>query len=345
MPDRERREKWAVVWDGVMLVLILANLALILFDWLFAAGFVQSGLQAISPSFYRFYAERVHAHFLWYDLAFITVFVADLLVRWVAAIVHRRYHRWFFFPFVHWYDVLGCIPVSSLRALRILRVFTMLRKMQALHMVDLRDTYLYGKIQKYAEILTEEISDRVVVNILEGIQEEMRGGGHVTERIARDVVEPRRRALVASLSERLQQATHETYELYQEDVQRYVHRLIADAVERNREIKTIQQMPMVGRTISRLLEEAIADIVFNVVNDLMEDLAASENNPVVAHVTEMSADAILAVEDEQLNDVTVEIVSESLEIIKEQVRIQQWKKREERDREEERLAHDVVQTT
>ena len=50
-----------------------------------------------------------------------TIFlVAELVVRWLIAIVQKRYYRWFFFPFVHWYEVLGCAP--QLRALRLLRV-------------------------------------------------------------------------------------------------------------------------------------------------------------------------------------------------------------------------------
>lgn len=341
--DERWYEKWAVVWDVVMLVLIIANLGFILFDWLFINPWVQSFFQQTVPDFFVFYRDRVHEHFFWYDLAFITIFVLDVLVGWIVAIVRQRYHRWFYYPFVHWYDVLGCIPIGSLRVLRILRVFTMMRKMQALDFVDLRQTYPYEVFQHYVDIVTEEISDRVVVKMLSGVQAEVRGGSHVTGRILREVVEPKRQALVATLSERLQRATAETYALYQEDVRRYVRRLVADALEENRELRTIQQMPMIGKTVSTLLERAISDIVFNVINDLVDDIAADENNPVIAHVTDISSEALLALEGEQFNKVTAEMIDEALEIVKEQVRVRQWKKQQTADTEGERAAHEMIQ--
>ena len=168
--DKTRiRELGGLAVDIVMLVLIVANLFLILIDWGFESLLVQQQLQAWVPSLYRWYDQTVHPHFFFYDLAFVAVFVAEILVRWGLAIYRQRYHRWFFYPFVHWYDVLGCIPVSSFRSLRLLRVIAMVPKMQRIGLFDLRDTYLYRKFEKYRDIILEEISDRVTVRIIEGL--------------------------------------------------------------------------------------------------------------------------------------------------------------------------------
>ncbi len=90
------------------------------------------------------------------------------MIRWAVAIARGTYHRWFFYPFVHWYDLLGCIPVGSFRWLRILRVVSLMFRLQKMGVVDFRDTYIGRSVIKYYRILVEEVSDRVVINVLEG---------------------------------------------------------------------------------------------------------------------------------------------------------------------------------
>ena len=337
-----RRPRRSIALDVVMLALISANILLLLFEWIYLMDGVQRLLAAYVPSFYQFYDENIHEHFFWIDLAFISIFVLDLLVEWGIAIARKRYHRWFFYPFVHWYDVLGCIPVGSFRFLRLLRVFSLTMKMQRLDIIDLTTTYPYKKVDKYIEIITEEMSDRVAVNILDGIEEEVRQGTPVAAKIRREVIEPRREAIVATLSERIQRATSETYTLYQEDIRQYVDQLIAQAIEKNREIRTIEHIPMLGKTVSTLLERAVSDIVFTVVDEAVEDLASAENNAVVNHVTRISTDALLDLEDERMNAALREVVLQSLDLIKEQVMVQQWKRREQDRREPEQEVREAV---
>src|SRR6056297_2996636 len=136
MVSKRTREALGLVVDVTMLVLIVANLTLIIVDWGFATTFVQGQLQTFTPGVYRWYDQTIHQHFVFYDLLFVSVFVTEILVRWGLAIYRQRYHRWFFYPFVHWYDVLGCIPVGSLRSLRLLRLIAMVPKMQRIGLVD-----------------------------------------------------------------------------------------------------------------------------------------------------------------------------------------------------------------
>jgi hypothetical protein len=312
--------------DVIMLVLIIANLCLILVDWGFESVVVQNQLQAYAPTLHQWYDETIHQHFLFYDLAFVAVFVTEILVRWGLAIYHQRYHRWFFYPFVHWYDVLGCIPVSSLRSLRLLRVIAMVPKMQRLGLVDLRKTYLYRTYEKYRDILLEEISDRVTVRIIQGLQKEIRGSQPVTDRIAKEVIKPQREALIEALTHRLQEATAVAYTSRQEDFQQYLDEVITDAVKQNREISTIASFPGLGRPVANLLEQAISDIVFTVVDRMVEDVASLDNDRVVADVTSISADALLSPKyDERLNRIARSVVLQSLDVIKEHVEIRKWK--------------------
>lgn len=329
MAQRSTRETLDLVVDVVMMVLIIANLILIIFDWGFASPVVQEQMQAYLPAFYTWYDQTIHQHFIVYDLAFVAVFVIEILVRWGLAIYRDRYHRWFFYPFVHWYDVLGCIPVGSLRSLRLLRLIAMVPKMQRTGLIDLRETYLYATFDKYRDIVLEEVSDRVTVRILEGLQNEIRASEKVTDRIGTEVLAPQREALLEAVTHRLQEATAVAYESEKDDFHDYLDSVIEEAVEQNREVSTIASLPGIGRPVASLLESAISDIVFNVVDQLVTDVCRPENNAAIAQVTSISADALMSPKyDQRLNRIARSIVMQSLDVIKDHVEIQQWKHRE-----------------
>jgi hypothetical protein len=326
MDTKRTRELLGLAVDVAMLVLIIANLFLIIIDWGFESIVVQRQLQAYAPGLYRWYDQTIHQHFLFYDLAFVAVFVAEIVVRWGLAIYRQRYHRWFFYPFVHWYDVLGCIPVSSLRSLRLLRVIAMIPKMQRIGLFDLRETYLFETYEKYRDIVLEEISDRVTVRIIEGLQTEIRGSHHVTERISEEVLAPQREALIQALTHRLQEATAVAYGSQQEDFREYLDDVIREAVTQNREIGSIAALPGVGRPVATLLERAISDIVFNVIDQMVADVASLNNDRVIAEVTALSTDALLSPKyDERLNHLARSVVLQSLDVIKDHVQIRRWK--------------------
>ncbi|MFB6099553.1 MAG: hypothetical protein ABEK84_10670 [Salinibacter sp.] len=326
MADRSTRETLGLIVDVVMMILIVINLTLIIIDWGFASPFVQTQLRAYAPAVYTWYDQTIHQHFLLYDLAFVTVFVVEILVRWGLAIYRQRYHRWFFYPFVHWYDVLGCIPVGSLRSLRLLRLVAMVPKLQRTGIVDLRKTYLYETFDKYRDVVLEEISDRVTVRIIEGIQSEVRSSETATQRIAEEVIGPQREALIEALTHRLQEATAVAYESQQEDFHEYLDSVIEDAVRRNREISTIASLPGVGRPVADLLERAISDIVFNVVDQMVRDVCSLDNDQAIAQVTSVSAEALMSPKyDQRLNRIARSVVLQSLDVIKDQVKIQRWK--------------------
>lgn len=326
MDAKRVRERLGLAVDVVMLVLILANLFLILIDWGFESLVVQEQLQTYAPAVYRWYDTTIHQHFFVYDLAFVAVFATEILIRWGLAIYRQRYHRWFFYPFVHWYDVLGCLPVSSLRSLRLLRVIAMLPKLQRTGLVDLRQTYPYQTFIKYRDIALEEISDRVTVRIIEGLQKEIRGSQPVTARIAEEVLLPQRDALIQAITHRLQEATAVAYSHQQDDFHDYLDGVIRQAVAQNREISTIASLPGVGKPMATLLERAISDIVFNVIDRMVADVASLENDRVIAEVTAVSTDALLNPKyDQRLNRLARSVVLQSLDVIKDHVQIQRWK--------------------
>jgi hypothetical protein len=331
----KKREARIIIVDLLMIFILIINLNLIVFDWIFSYLMVQNLLEKYLPSFFYFYYENVHKDFLRVDLYFVTVFVVELLIRWGIAIKEKSYHRWFFYPFVHWYDVLGCIPVGEFRFLRILRVISIMLRLQKLEIIDLTKTYLFDRIAKYMNILVEEVSDRVVVNVLENIQDEIHEGTPVSDRVITEVIMPQKTLLVEWLSQRLQTVSSDAHRTYKEDIQQYVEKRIADAVNNNKEIKDIGMIPVFGSMISRNLERAISDIVFSVVNGIIQDLASTHNREIVSDLTDLTLETILVQgNDEKANLMVKEMVLQSIEIVKDQVKVKKWKVKDEREKEE-----------
>ena len=67
---RERIHLW---WDLFIIVLVIANLALLLFDSLFLIPPLNTALEAVTPGLHAAYEQNIHANFLSIDLAFVAV--------------------------------------------------------------------------------------------------------------------------------------------------------------------------------------------------------------------------------------------------------------------------------
>ncbi|MGB0524248.1 MAG: hypothetical protein ACPGJS_14865 [Flammeovirgaceae bacterium] len=317
--------------DVVMILLAVVYLCWTLIDLLLRTDVV-SGLiftYTSESSINDFYLAYTSIDPIFYDSVFVSIFLGELLIRWAIAIRRKTYHRWFFYPFVHWYDTLGCIPVTSFKFFRIIRIFAILYRLHKMEMIDLKNSYLYKKGTKYLNILTEEISDRVVVNVIGEVQNELEMGNPVIDRILEEVIRPQKAALVEWLSQRIQQATSEAHLAYHADIKNYIDTLIEDAVEQNREISLIEKIPVVGSNISQMLESAISDIVFRVINQALQDLGSPNNKVMLDDVADFTLNVILQEgEDKQLNQLAKDIANQSLEVVKDHVKIQQWKVRE-----------------
>ena len=322
----EKRETRIILIDLTMMALLMLNLILIVFDWIFASITIQNLIREYLPVFFDVYHKEIHQNFVIVDLYFVAVFLFEFMVRWGIAVYERQYYKWFFYPFIHWYDLVGCIPVGSLRFLRVLRIVGIVIRLQNLQIIDITKTYLYAQFNIYTNILVEEVSDRVVVNVLDGIQSEIRGGSPVSDRILREVVLPKKESIVIWLSHRLKHISSNTHTLYQEDIRRYIHRRTQSAVKNNPEIAAIAQIPLVGDKIAGNLEKAIGDITFNTINGMIQDLASEKNRAVVEELADMTIDALLMEEeDERIDEMVNRAILEALELIKEQVKVQQWK--------------------
>lgn len=306
--------------DMIMLGLLLLNLLFLLFDGLYNTAFIQDTLSAWSPAFVSFY-DPIHRNFILVDLVFITIFLTEFFVRWMVAIKTEEYLRWYFFPFLRWYDLVGCIPLGGTRIFRFLRIFSILYRLHKNKIIDLNDTGIYRFFAFYYDVFVEELSDRIVVKVLTDAQQDIAAGSPLLEDISQNVIAPRRPVISSWLSgivNHLGQSINDSK--HGDVIRRHVKESVGKAVRENAQVSTLSYVPVVGRTIENTLESAVTDIVTASIVNLLTDLEAKDIEDFVS-----SGLNDFTPEEQNLDKEFLLVVNECIEAIKNHVSQQRWK--------------------
>lgn len=318
--------------DIFMIFLILFNLGWIIFEFSLQYELFRSLVGAISMRFLTWYESKISPDFMFYDLIFVAVFVAELALRWIIAIRRKTYSKWFFYPFVHWYDVLGCIPLSTFRALRLLRVFSMFYRLQRLGIIDVTSMYIYKQFDRYMEIFTEEVSDRVVVNVLNGVQDEMKKGNPVMERVVNEVLIPKQEILSSWVANRAGLITRQVFENNEDIVRRIIDNALTESLRNNKELGRLKYIPGAGNMILDVIDRSVSDITFSAIKGSMVEFSKPEvNSPLVRDVNKFVMESMLEKhegEAHSLDDFVANISHDIIEVVKQEVKVRQWKIKE-----------------
>ena len=312
------------VVDGLMLLLISVNLLWIVFDTLFASELVRSGLAWLAPDFTSFYGEKIHPDFVSYDLIFVSVFITEFCLRWIVAIVQKTHHRWFFYPFVHWYDLIGCIPVGSFRWLRLLRIISILYRLQKYGVIDIKNSAPGRFVIKYYNVVVEELSDRVVENVLSGVQDEVRQGSPVVEKILTEVLIPQKTMIANWLTVKINEICDDVYVPNQESLRDYIEQSLSRSIARDSKVAALEAIPVMGPRLVEVIDHTVSDVVFDVINGLMLDIGKQETDHLVTELLDGVIHKILQPSD-ALNEASKQVMLDAIDIIKEQVRVQRWR--------------------
>ncbi len=322
---RRQHNLLAISVDVTMLVLIIVNLVLIVVDWLYGVDLLRQLFHQYVPLAAGFYGDVIHAHFTEIDLGFVAIYIVEFCAQWLYAIWARRYHRWFFYPFIHWYDLLGCIPVGSFRWLRVLRIFSILVRLHRMGWINLTETYPGQIAIKYYNMLVEEISDRIVINVLNGAQREITMGSPVLDRVRQDVLLPRKTALLDLASHRLAVSVEGAYAEHRQDLHAYLGHLADDVLTHSKAGKRLKDIPVAGQQISHLIQEQVRQIGLALVDRLVIDISSPANQQQINAVL----DSLLQDDNDQpLTPIVQDIIYNIIEQVKSQIEVQQWKKEE-----------------
>ncbi len=334
MPARERYphlpksvEYAHIGWDFFILAAVVINLSLLLFDSLFLIGPINDAIASLTPSFHAFYDSVVHSRFITIDLFFVGIFIADVLLGWAVAIAERRYHRWFFYPFVHWYDVLGCIPLGGFRLLRVLRVVSLLNRLHRLRLIDVTQWASYRFFAKYYDILLEELSDRIALRLLSNVQQQVVASDSLSERVIDRVLMPRETQLMHEISQRLEATVGQAYQHNRIAIMAAIDDLVSRTLKESPEIQKLHRLPM-GKTASNAMQASLSGVAQRLVDELAQGIHSAEFRQLIERTAESGFDSWLSV-DETSAHVTEQVLYDILDMLKDQVRQQRWKGRYE----------------
>lgn len=325
---KETSTFWYII-DILMIILILFNLFWMGFDMAFGTKFFRAVIFEISPTFHEFYYYIIHPDFLFYDLFFVAIFLSEFLLRWGYSIHHKKFQKWYLYPFYYWYDLLGCIPLQGFRLLRLIRIASLIIRLQKKSVIDVKSTWWYKAVMKYYYIFVEEVSDRVAVNVISGVQDEVKAGSPILEKIINDVILPKKDIIADWASERVKYASTKVYLDKKDDIRIYVAIAVKEAVANNKEIADLEKIPVIGRQIAKTLESSIGDITANVIEKTMIDLAREDSSEIISEIIEVSLKTILQPTAEvEFEKAVTEMTIESLELVKDEVKIKRWKEKE-----------------
>jgi hypothetical protein len=344
MSSRPPRSRALLAWDLFMVYLAIVNVLLIAFDATYfwvrpyyverlpavaelydpvkgveaAVGTAPGGGPAVEPVRRRGPDGEPVDRFWLVDLPFLLFFAAELFARWGAAVRRRSFARWWLYPLVHWYDVLGIVPAQQFRVFRLFRLVSIYLRLKRSDVVSVGDDVVSRGVSWLADAVTEELTDRVTLRVLDLAQREVRAGA--LSQITRQALLPRRdevrRHVVARLAEVLSDP-----ELHAR-LGSFLRINLDGAVASSPALRRVPLPDAVLAPLVRTVGEAVYDAI---VETLTASLATAEGrqalDAVVDEVMEAFTDTLGAGEIEKLIEATVlDLLSE----MKAAVAVQRW---------------------
>lgn len=322
-----RREDVGVfLIDLIMTLILIINLLWFGFDFLWLNRSVRFFFETNLPAFYDFYTP-IHLDFARYDLYFVIVFFTEFMIRWAVAVVNKVYHRWFYYPIIHFYDLLGLIPAGYFRILRVLRLFSIVYRLQRMGVINIKKWYVYRKVMFVKDIFVEEVSDRVIIRLLTGIQTGVtkETDGDPGNNLMYVAIYPHRQEILDWMAKKVRNTARQEYMPKREEIQQKIEEVVKNTLEGSGPIQTLEKIPLFGKSAAKKLENSISEGIFEGIDNLMHKLA-DEDNTQIEEMAGKAFDALINTKegDAELNLIIKTIVVDALEEMKRKAAIKEW---------------------
>ncbi len=327
-PERPQPNRFKLIYDIVILIAISIDLFFISVDAILMSEFMNNvaGWLAISEPL-SWYQTTLHLPLRTVGGFFTIFLITELLARWAIAIKEQVYYRWFFFPFIHWYEVLGCFP--QLRALRLFRAVVIGRRLHQLGYQVLPQPWVI-RIKFYIDLLLEELSDRVILTTISNYKQQLTDP-EMRKSLIESTIESNRDEIETVLLALLRQelvpqlqklmSKSQVGGLIASDVGNAIEDGLANTPELRRYLRLI---PIAGNLIESQLQQIGHNIGENAVHSLNERLLEAERLDAlmvsIAHgITHFDTS------NSELEVLISNIIADSLSEFEAQIKIQQWK--------------------
>ncbi|NWK74784.1 preprotein translocase subunit SecA [Acinetobacter sp. SwsAc6] len=315
-----------LAYDIFMVFIIIFNLFCLGMNFFLMSNIGGWFFNAIHlPSVLEFYREYLHPWVITTEAWFIIFLIVELLTRWAIAIVQKHHQRWFFFPFIHWYEIVAIVPYF--RFLRLFRAGVVAYRLYEMG-YQIFPTSWQEKGLFYYRVVMEELSDRVVVTVLDGLKHELQTSTTHKDLIS-NVIQHHRDLFSQALAEILQENLSRELQADRERIAKSVGQIVNQAIEDTPELtQLLRLIPIVGGRIEQQIQSIGQRLGENITQGLIDPLA-SPNASTARHPNLYTdiATRISAIEiekNDKLDALVRSAVFESLEAIRKQVKVKQW---------------------
>lgn len=270
----------------------------------------------------NFYRSALHPWVNKTEGWFICFLVFEFTIRWVLAITQRHHQRWFFFPFIHWYEVLAIIPM--LRFLRLFHVGIIAYRLHELGYEIIPEAW-HKTAKFYYQVVMEELSDRVVITVIDGIRYEL-DTSSTHKKIIHELVNSHREMFAKTLADLLQENIATELQRQQQDLAQHVGKVVEKAVIDTPELHQLLRLfPIIGGRLEEQIQSIGKRLGENITQGLIEPWAQPQS-PASNTPYQQIADKISEIDlnNAQLEQLVESAVYESLAAIRKQVKIKQW---------------------
>ncbi len=300
----------AVCWDILLILVLIFDLFWLLFDALYSSQSVALYLDTIVP----FYAH-IHHNFYYYDAFIVGFFILDILLRWIIALYLQTYQKWFIFPFANWYDILGSFPSITFRFLRFLRLFPLFKKLNKHGFIQAKNWTVYRVFLHYYEVILDELSDRIIIKTLAETKKEIERDPSISYQLKKEVFAPRKQQLTTLIVQTIQDGIRLKYPILKPQLKEQIDDMIGHSIKNNESVRQLEKIPIVGKQLTKTIEDATSDIVFGVMDNILTDLSAEDKNSIIQLIVENMIDLILEYQNRTGQLLIREIIRDALDLI------------------------------
>lgn len=326
--NRPKPNRLRLTYDIVMVIAISIDLLLISLDAILMSNFSSNAAPRLALSeALIWYQSNVHDSLRTAGGFFTLFLIVELLLRWAIAIKEKIYYRWFFFPFVHWYEVLGCFP--QLRALRLFRAVIIGRRLYQLGYQVLPQPWI-NRINFYINLLLEELSDRVILTTIQTFRQQLTDPKTHKSFIDSTIARNRNEIEAAVLSLLRKELAPKLQALTESSgggtiIATEMGNAIKDGLANTPELRRyLRMIPIAGALIESQLQHVGHNIGENVVYALNERLLDAEHIDALM-VAIASGVAQIDTDNSALDTLISSIIADGLDEFEAQIKVQQWK--------------------
>ena len=274
----------------------------------------------LEENFFRMYdaTGKLTDHFWFIDLPFLVVFILEFFISWRLAVRRKTYPRWFMYPIVHWYDVLGIMPFKQMRLFRLFRVASIYVRLSRSDRTFVGDDPISRTIAYFSNIVSEEISDMVSLRILNETQDELHKGTH--KAIINSVATAHRDALATQLAVQVRDLLTDI------EVRGRAQEFLEANLEKSVESTDAFRFVPLPDVVLRPLVTSIGQSVFDAFADTLAATVSSDEGQeaLESMVSDAIDGVVLEITEGELEELVKEISIQVIDQIKETVSVRKW---------------------